>query len=123
METLKTIENLNLRTSGNKIHQTDNRQLKTYIHEFLTELLETQDIEVFNVQNALVIELPNDELGGIAIELKAIVKNLDYDIINEVDDYQAHLQAQADKKAEKLRLKKLDQENKKFEASQKKVKD
>lgn len=123
METLKTIENLNLRTSGNKIHQTDNRQLKAHIHEFLTELLENQDIEVFNVQNALVIELPNVELGGIAIELKAIVKNLDYDIINEVDDYQAHLQTQADKKAEKLRLKKLDQENKKFEASQKKVKD
>ena len=61
METIELIKNLNLRTSKNKIHQTDNRQLKVHIHDFLTELLESQDIEVFNVQNALVIELPNDD--------------------------------------------------------------
>lgn len=115
MNILEKIKGMVLRTSGKKIHQTDNRQLKNEVHAWLTDLLESQNLEVYTVPNALVVELENEELGGIAIEIKAVIKSLDYDVISEVEDYEQHLKNQAEKKAQKEKDKAHDIANKKWD--------
>lgn len=109
---LEQIKTLPLRSSAKKIHQTDSRQLKALLHEWLHETFQEQEIETHEIKNAIVLELPNDELGAIAIEIKAVVKALDYDVLFESQLHQEHLQEQADKVKEKERLKKLNIENK-----------
>ena len=82
---IKKIEELKsakLRTSKNRLHQTDARTYKADLHASFKEVFEDLGLIVTEVQNALVIEMPHDELGAIPIEAKFVIKQLDYDVIS-----------------------------------------
>lgn len=108
MTTLDKIMTMELRESKGKIQQTDSRKLKATLHELLTEMLTEYGFEVYEIQNGLVVEIPNEELGAIPIEIKAIVKNLNFDTDTHVTEYQEKLKRAKEKQAERQRLKELD---------------
>lgn len=70
-----------LRTNKNRIHQTDAREFKQELHKLFKAQFESMGLLVTEIENALVLEIPNDELGAIPIEAKFVVKNLDFDIL------------------------------------------
>lgn len=82
-----------LRLNKNRIHQTDAREFKQELHNLFKEQFEAMGLIVTEIENALVLEIPNDELGAIPIEAKFVVKNLDYDIMAAEHQYQQKLDA------------------------------
>ena len=71
-----------LRTSKNRLHQTDARDYKADLHELFIAKLKELDVMITEVQNGFIIEMPHDELGAIPIEAKFVIKQLDYDVIS-----------------------------------------
>lgn len=74
---------IKLRTNKTKLHQSDARKYKDILHNAMLELFEKLEVDITMVQNAIVIEVPHDELGAIPIEVKFVIKPLDYDVITE----------------------------------------
>ena len=77
-----------LRTSKNRLHQTDARDYKADLHELFIAKLEELDVMITEVQNGFIIEMPHDELGSIPIEAKFVIKQLDYDVITAGEMFQ-----------------------------------
>lgn len=69
------------------IQQTDQRKVKALIHEHLVESL-GESVEVNEVQNALLLEYTHEEWGAIVVELKAIIKPLDFDSMTLIEEWQ-----------------------------------
>lgn len=78
---MKQVNEMKLRTSKNRIHQTDARELKALLHEAFAEKLAELDVDITMVENGFIIEVPNDELGAIVVESKFVIKPLDFDVM------------------------------------------
>lgn len=97
---MKTLETMKLRVSKNRLHQTDARKLKEILHEKMAIEFDKLDLMPTFIENAIVIEIPHQELGGIPIEVKFVIKQLDYDIVSANEQF---LEKQAKAKAPKVK--------------------
>lgn len=93
-EKLQELQDFKLRESKNKkgeriIQQTDSRKYKDLLHETMANILENAlDVDITPVDNALIVEMPHNELGAVIIETKFVIKPLDYDVISAGEMYQ-----------------------------------
>lgn len=69
------------------IQQTDQRKVKQLVHKHLIESI-GDTVEINEVQNALLLEYTHEEWGAIVVELKAIIKPLDFDSMTLIDEWQ-----------------------------------
>ena len=81
---------MKLRTNKEKLHQTDARELKALIHEQALVILSQMGLTT-EVQNAVMLEISHDELGSIPVEVKFVIKSLDYDVLTAGEEYAAKL--------------------------------
>ena len=79
---------MKIRMNKTKLHQGDARKYKDTLHNAMLEHFEKLDVDITMVQNAIIIEVPHDELGSIPIEVKFIVKPTDYDVVTAGLEYQ-----------------------------------
>lgn len=105
-EKMEKFAETNVRLSGVKIHQTDGRKLKEDLHEIMKMAFENLGLYVTEVENALVIEMPHNELGAVLYETKFVMKQLDYDVTSASEQFQEKLQA----RNEKMKAKEKDNE-------------
>lgn len=104
-ETIKTSE---LKQSGSKINQTQRNALSTELKDILSEFLkqfESDSINIERVKNGVAISVENEKLGFVSMELNIVIKDLDYDIIGESENYQFELSEKKAKLEESARLK------------------
>ena len=66
-------------TKTKRMQQLDARVYKEAMHEVFKELFETLDIDVLEIQNGLMLEIPHEEYGSIPIEAKFVIKPLNTD--------------------------------------------
>lgn len=107
------IKSADLKQSGAKINQTQRNALSTELKDILSDFLkqfESDSINIERVKNGVAISVENDKLGFVSMELNIVIKDLDYDIVGESENYafelkekqmQAELKAKA--KAEKIK--------------------
>lgn len=98
---MKQINEMKLRTSKNRIQQTDARELKALLHEAFAEKLSELDVDITMVENGFIIEVPNSEIGAIVVESKFVLKPLDFDVITAGDEYAQKLADKTKKKNDK----------------------
>ena len=104
--------NIATSSNGGKLEQKISRKIKEDTTQLLLELfaqLENENIIVKRTSNGVGIALDNEKIGFIPLEISLSVKNLDYDIDFENEEYENHLkemqekaQAKAQAKAKKI---------------------
>lgn len=100
---MEKITQMKLRTNKGKIHQTDAREYKAELHEFMKAALEEYDLIITDVDNGFIIEMPHDELGSIPIEAKFVIKPINYDVMSAGEMYQMKLDNAALKEKERVK--------------------
>lgn len=86
---MEKIEKMALRTTKTgRLNQLDARAFKTELHARMMDVFEDMGLIATEIENAIMIEVPNDELGAIPVEAKFIVKPIDYDIMAAADQHQ-----------------------------------
>jgi len=119
---LEKIANDNTLISVNgKLKQTQGRAIKAELNRAMTELLSkelTSDlVNVLSVSNGVGVSIDNEKVGMINFEVVIVVKDLEYDLEQEHEDYVNELQAKAQAKAEaeKAKTEKIARDKKKRE--------
>ena len=103
--TLQEIDTLVLKESADKIQQVQRNQVKQMLMNGLFESLKSNGIQVDKVADGLTVTVDNQEIGAFFVTLDMKVRNLDYDLETEINDYN-------DKVAEKLETDKKKAETK-----------
>lgn len=108
----ETVKTTPLKQSGNKINQTQRNALNNRLKDLLAEFLkpyETDSINIERVKNGVAISVENDCVGFVSMELNITIKDLDYDLVGESENYQielaekrAKVEEQQKAKAEKI---------------------
>ena len=119
---LEKIANDNSFTSVNgKLKQTQGRAMKAELNQAMTELLSkelTNDlVNVLSVSNGVGVSIDNEKVGMISFEVCIVVKDLEYDLEQEHEDFENELQTKAQEKAEaeKAKAEKIARDKKKRE--------
>lgn len=96
-------------TTEKGLQQTARNNLKTEIMQTFTQALKNElqadYIEVMQTKDGIGIRLDNENVGFINMVVDLSIKNFDYDLDFEHESYEDKLQEQAEKRAEKERLK------------------
>ena len=108
----ETIKKSDLKQSGSKINQTQRNALSTELKDLLANFLKQYESDIVNIErvkNGVAISVENDKLGFVSMELNIVIKDLDYDIVGESENYEfelaekrAKLEESARAKAEKI---------------------
>lgn len=94
------IKKSDLKQSGCKINQTQRNALSTELKDYLAQFLkvfESDSVNIERVKNGVAISVDNDKLGFVSMELNIVIKDLDYDIIGESENYQFELNEKMEK--------------------------
>lgn len=119
---LNTLANTEIATTNNKVEQKASRQIKENLTNLLTDLLKGVETEnqvvVMRTEKGVGIAI-NNEAGWVSIEINAVVKTLDYDLVEENEIYHEKVESrelrakeQAEAKAKKIAQQKKLQEKK-----------
>ena len=119
---LNTLANTEIATTNNKVEQKASRQIKENLTNLLTDLLKGAETEnqvvVMRTEKGVGIAI-NNEIGWVSIEINAVVKTLDYDLVEENEIYHDKVESrelkakeQAEAKAIKIAQQKKLQEKK-----------
>lgn len=119
---LNTLANTEIATTNNKVEQKASRQIKENLTNLLTNLLKGAETEnqvvVMRTEKGVGIAI-NNEAGWVSIEINAVVKTLDYDLVEENEIYHEKVESrelrakeQAEAKAKKIAQQKKLQEKK-----------
>lgn len=119
---LNTLANTEIATTNNKVEQKASRQIKENLTNLLTNLLKNAETEnqvvVMRTEKGVGIAI-NNEIGWVSIEINAVVKTLDYDLVEENEIYHEKVESrelrakeQAEAKAKKIAQQKKLQEKK-----------
>lgn len=119
---LNTLANTEIATTNNKVEQKASRQIKENLTNLLTDLLKGAETEnqvvVMRTEKGVGIAI-NNEAGWVSIEINAVVKTLDYDLVEEneiyhekVENRELRAKEQAEAKAKKIAQQKKLQEKK-----------
>lgn len=99
--TMKTIETMVVKQSGDKVFQTQRNEIKQLLLNGLHDLLRDKGFTVDLVLDGVTLTIPNDEIGDFFATVDITVRNLTYDIEKEVQDYADKTQERAERQAEK----------------------
>ena len=119
---LNTLANTEIATTNNKVEQKASRQIKENLTNLLTNLLKGVETEnqvvVMRTEKGIGIAI-NNEIGWVSIEINAVVKTLDYDLVEENEIYHEKVESRelkakelAETKAKKIAQQKKLQEKK-----------
>ena len=104
-----------------KLKQTQGRAIKAELNRAMTELLSKELasdlVNVLSVSNGVGVSIDNEKVGMISFEVVIVVKDLEYDLEQEHEDFVNELQAKAQAKAEaeKAKAEKIARDKKKRE--------
>ena len=119
---LEKIANDNSLISVNgKLKQTQGRAIKAELNRAMTELLSKELasdlVNVLSVSNGVGVSIDNEKVGMISFEVVIVVKDLEYDLEQEHEDFENELRAKAQAKAEaeKAKAEKIARDKKKRE--------
>jgi hypothetical protein len=119
---LEKIANDNTLISVNgKLKQTQGRAIKAELNRAMTELLTKELasdlVNVLSVSNGVGVSIDNEKVGMISFEVVIVVKDLEYDLEQEHEDFENELRAKAQAKAEaeKAKAEKIARDKKKRE--------
>ena len=84
---IKTVNEMKIRTNGDKMHQTDRNNLRIKLIQKVKEMLEQNQIECDYTADGLTLNIPHDDLGSINCIIDLRMKNLDFDFDFEVEDF------------------------------------
>jgi vacuolar-type H+-ATPase subunit I/STV1 len=117
---LEKIANDNTLISVNdKLKQTQGRAIKAELNRAMTELLSKELasdlVNVLSVSNGVGVSIDNEKVGMISFEVVMIIKDLEYDLEQEHEDFENELRAKAQAKAEaeKAKAEKIARDKKK----------
>lgn len=102
----KTVNGMQLRTNGDKLHQTDRNAMRMALIQDVKALLCKYGVECGMVADGLAVNVEHEELGAINFVLDLKMKNLDYDYDFEIEDYEARMQEARARQEQKMRDKK-----------------
>jgi hypothetical protein len=77
---------MDLKVANEKINQVQRNSLKADFMNSLVEMFAEKGMELHRTPNGLVLKVEGKE-HDIHFEIDAVVKNLDYDLIANVDEY------------------------------------
>jgi len=92
---------LRTNSSQSALHQTDRNVLRADTLTALAELFKLIGVPSLEVKDGIAIELPNDELGSVVAVLSLTIKDLDFDIVTEHEDFVKDKAEKAEAKAKK----------------------
>jgi ribosome-associated translation inhibitor RaiA len=90
---------MSLKVANEKINQTQRNSLKAEFMTSLVEMFKEHNIELHRTTNGLVLKVEGKE-HDLHFEIDAVVKGLDYDLITNVDEYNALVQTRSEKATE-----------------------
>ena len=119
---LKEVAVSEVAVSNNKVEQKAARVLKERITQALFEALSSiadDEIKVVRTKGGVGIAIDNESAGFIPVEVSAVIKNLDFDVMDDAEAYQDYLaetkakaEAKAKAKAAKVAKDKAEREAK-----------
>lgn len=92
---------LRTNSTATALHQTDRNALRSDSLTALANTLTAMEIPNTMVKEGIAIELPHDELGAVVIVLSETVKDLNYDIATEGEEYAREVAEKAEAKLQK----------------------
>jgi hypothetical protein len=95
---------MSLKVTNEKINQTQRNSLKAEFMTSLVEMFSEKGIELHRTSNGLVLKIEGKE-HDIHFEIDAVVKNLDYDLIANVDEYKELVETRKEKQIELAKAK------------------
>lgn len=105
---LKEVAVSEVAVSNNKVEQKAARVLKERITQALYEALASvadNEIQVVRTKAGVAIAIDNEGAGFIPVEISAVIKNLDFDVVDEAEAYQDYLNEQKTKAEAKAKAK------------------
>jgi hypothetical protein len=87
---------MSLKVANDKINQTQRNSLKAEFMTSLVEMFKEHNIELHRTTNGLVLKVEGKE-HDLHFEIDAVVKGLDYDLITNVDEYNALVETRTEK--------------------------
>jgi hypothetical protein len=87
---------MSLKVTNEKINQTQRNALKGEFLNSLVEMFKEHNIELHRTSSGLVLKIEGKE-HDLHFELDAVVKGLDYDLIANVDEYNALVETRTEK--------------------------
>jgi ribosome-associated translation inhibitor RaiA len=87
---------MSLKVANEKINQTQRNSLKAEFMTSLVEMFKEHNIELHRTTNGLVLKVEGKE-HDLHFEIDAVVKGLDYDLITNVDEYNALVETRTEK--------------------------
>ena len=88
---------MDLKVANEKINQVQRNSLKADFMNSLVEMFAKEGIELHRTSNGLVLKVEGKE-HDIHFEIDAVVKNLDFDLIANVDEYNALMENRKERK-------------------------
>lgn len=107
---LEIASDIKVEQSNGKLKQTYGRALKQKLNECMLGVMqefESELVEVGIVKNGVGVAIDNEKVGYISFEVCVVIKDLNYDLADEIEQYQTELDNKAQAKAETERLKAL----------------
>lgn len=101
---IEKVGEMSLKVANEKINQTQRNALKGEFLESLVSMFQEQGIELHRTSNGLVLKIEGKE-HDIHFEIDAVVKNLDYDLIANVDEYKELVETRKEKQVELAKAK------------------
>lgn len=100
-ELVLSIANVKYEVNNDKIKQTDRNNLKKQFLDSLLEDLKDNGLTVNRTNDGIVltVESKNDT---VYITIDGVVKNLDYDLNFEIDEYELKIEKQAERERERI---------------------
>lgn len=100
-ELVLSIANVKYEVNNDKIKQTDRNNLKKQFLDSLLEDLKDNGLTVNRTNDGIVltVESKNDT---VYITIDGVVKNLDYDLNFEIDEYELKTEKQAERERERI---------------------
>jgi hypothetical protein len=96
---IEKVGEMSLKVTNEKINQTQRNSLKGEFLNSLVEMFKEQGIELYRTPSGLVLKVEGKE-HDIHFEIDAVVKNLDYDLIANVDEYKELVETRNEKAKE-----------------------
>ena len=94
----KVVKDFKLRTTGDKIHQTDRNNLKIALMITLKDFLTENEIEVDFVKEGIAVSTFNEEIGEINFVIDIKMKDLNFDFETETLIFKEEQEAKLEKK-------------------------
>ena len=95
---------MELKVANDKINQVQRNSLKADFMNSLVEMFAERGIELHRTSNGLVLKIEGKE-HDIHFEIDAVVKNLDFDLIANVDEYNALIENRKERQLELAKAK------------------